>query len=141
MKVRHDPELEERGRMNAEVRKAHEFQEFITPEGCFILELANDEGDPRLSISRARVPVGVTTEWHELADTDERYVIVSGEGFVEVGSFAPIEVRSSDIVWIPANTQQRIRNSGREDLIFMCICTPRFRPESYVPIAKAEIGG
>ena len=37
-----------------------------------ILEVANDTGDRALSISRARVPPGVTTEWHRLIATEER---------------------------------------------------------------------
>jgi hypothetical protein len=50
--------------MEPEVLRAANATEFGTPERCFILEVANDERDASLSISRARVPVGVTTEWH-----------------------------------------------------------------------------
>ncbi len=62
--------------MRTEIRRADPGHEFETPERCLILEIANDEGDDELSISRARVPPGVTTEWHELRNTNERYVIV-----------------------------------------------------------------
>jgi mannose-6-phosphate isomerase-like protein (cupin superfamily) len=26
---------------------------------------------------------------------------------------------------------QRVTNTGEEDLVFLAICTPRFRPENY----------
>jgi hypothetical protein len=30
-----------------------------------------------------------------------------------------------------AGATQRITNIGRTDLVFLCVCTPRFRPENY----------
>ena len=34
-------------------------------------------------------------------------------------------------VWIPAGVPQRISNTGEGDLVFHCLCTPRFRQEAY----------
>jgi mannose-6-phosphate isomerase-like protein (cupin superfamily) len=121
--------------MRAEMKKADLGSEFHTPEGCFILEVANDAGDEEMSISRARVPAQVTTEWHALRNTNGRYVIVNGHGCVELGGLPPTDVAPGDVVRIPANTPQRISNRGQEDLIFYCICTPRFQPDCYVPRA------
>ena len=119
--------------MRAQIMKADATREFETPERCLILEVANDDGDGDVSISRARVPVGVTTEWHHLAGTDERYIIVSGKGRVELGGLAANDVAAGDVVRIPANTAQRIVNTGDNDLVFFCVCTPRFKPSSYIP--------
>jgi len=102
----------------------------MTPERCFILESWNDESDPSVSISRARVTPGVTTQLHSL-DVDEWYVIVSGQGEMEVGDAQSRGVRPGDVVVIPAGTPQRITNAGEEDLVFYCVCSPRFRPETY----------
>lgn len=104
----------------------------MTHENCFILEMANDAGDPDVSIARARVLPGVTTEWHGVRDIDERYVIVSGKGRVEVGDLPPSVVSEGDVVRIPANTPQRITNVGDVDLVFLCVCTPRFVQSAYV---------
>src|SRR5262249_36015816 len=98
---------------------------------CFILELANDANDEDVSVSRARVRPGVTTQWHELMDTVERYLIVRGQGRVEVVGMSPSDVAEGDLVRIPANTAQRITNTGDQDLLFYCMCAPRFRPECY----------
>jgi mannose-6-phosphate isomerase-like protein (cupin superfamily) len=118
--------------MNAEIRRADPSSEFLTHEDCFILEMANDSGDPDVSIARARVLPGVTTEWHRVRDIDERYVIVSGKGNVEVGDLPPTLVFEGDVVRIPANTLQRITNVGDVDLVFYCVCTPRFVQSAYV---------
>ena len=103
-----------------------------TPERCAIMEMLNTPKDQSVSVARARVPVGITTAWHHLTGTDERYVIASGEGLVEVATEAPVRVTAGDVVLIPAGCRQRITNSGSTDLVFLCICTPRFQQTSYV---------
>lgn len=108
--------------------------EFYTPERCYIVELSNTESDPDVSIARARVPPGVTTRWHRVVDTVERYILLAGRGRVEVGELAPQEVGPGDVVLIPPNCRQRITALGSEDLLFLAVCSPRFRPEAYEDI-------
>ena len=112
--------------------------EVLTEERCHILELSNDDSDPAMSIARARVGPGVTTRWHRVRDTVERYVILDGVGRMEVGDYPPQEVQAGDVVMIPPAVRQRIANAGEGDLVFLAICTPRFRPEAY---EDAEDGG
>ena len=100
-------------------------------EGCHILELSNSGDDPAVSIARARVEPGVTTRLHRLADTAERYVILQGQGLVEVGDQPPAAVRPGDVVLIPPGCPQRIGNTGEDDLVFLAICSPRFREAAY----------
>jgi mannose-6-phosphate isomerase-like protein (cupin superfamily) len=118
-------------RMKAAVRRANDAVEFDTAERCSILEVANDADDPACSIARARVAPGVTTEWHWLDGIDERYVIVSGLGRVEIGDLPPTDVGPGDVVRIPANVRQRITNGGDDGLVFYAICTPRFVQNAY----------
>ncbi|ADE54100.1 cupin domain-containing protein [Coraliomargarita akajimensis] len=108
--------------------------EYSTPERCAIWELSNDSDDPAVSVARARVSAGVTTAWHALAGVVERYVILAGEGIVEVGDLAPTKVHAGDVVHIPAGTRQRIRNEGPKDLLFHAVCTPRYTPECYIAL-------
>jgi mannose-6-phosphate isomerase-like protein (cupin superfamily) len=111
--------------------------EFDTPERCGILEAWGDPSDAAVSIARARVAVGVTTQWHRLRGVDERYLIVEGIGSMEVGGLAPETVTPGDIVVIPAGTRQRIRNVGQGELVFYCVCSPRFVPECYEALDEA----
>jgi mannose-6-phosphate isomerase-like protein (cupin superfamily) len=117
--------------MREAVRPMDPEAEFFTAEGCHINELSNTDADPGVSIARARVQPGVTTRWHHLAGTTERYVILSGAGRVEVGSLPAQTVAPGDVVLIPPGCRQRITGLGNEDLVFLAICTPRFRPEAY----------
>jgi mannose-6-phosphate isomerase-like protein (cupin superfamily) len=108
--------------------------EFYAPEKCYITELSNTPEDPDASIARARVEPGVTTRWHRLIGTVERYYIISGRGRAEIGSLPPQEVSAGDIVLIPALCRQRITNIGSKDLLFLAICTPRFSNDVYEEI-------
>ena len=105
-------------------------KEFLTPERCFIFESLN-AGNDCLSVARARVQPKVTTKWHAVEGTEERYIIAEGHGRVEVGDLKPEEVGPGDVVLIPAGVRQRIANIGDGDLIFYCVCTPPFEQARY----------
>jgi len=122
--------------MNPKIIKEKEIikEEFPTPELCSILENWSEAEKPDVSIARARVEKGITTKLHYLKGVDEIYLIVHGEGLVKVGSLDPAEVAKGDLVYIPAGIHQQISNTGNSDLIFYCICTPRFIPECYVSV-------
>ena len=129
----------DRSGLAAQIRSPDETQEYLTDEGCFILESWNREGDPAVSIARARVEPGVTTRLHRLSGIIERYLILSGEGLVEIDGAAPSAVGAGDLVYIPQGASQRIRNSGTLDLVFLAICTPRFQPDAYLDIDPTPV--
>lgn len=120
--------------MNAEILRATDSVERFFREGCFIAELSNSADDPECSIARARVEPGVTTRWHALEGIAERYAILEGYGRVEVDGLPPSDAGPGDVVLIPPGATQRITNTGKDDLIFLAICTPRFRAEAYTDL-------
>jgi len=111
--------------------------EYFTEERCFILELVSAPADESLSLARARVERGVTTALHRLNGVTERYVILAGQGRVEVGNLPPRDVSPGDVVLIPPDISQHISNTGVGELVFLCICTPPFRPECYEDLETA----
>ncbi len=117
--------------MPGQVIRPNDNDEFYTDERCHILESSNSPSDDDVSIARARVEPGVTTCWHRLRQSTERYYILSGKGRVEVGENPAEDVASGDVVIIPPMCRQRIRNIGGDDLLFLAICSPRFRTEDY----------
>ncbi len=117
--------------MKESIKHQNLTNEFYTCEKCYITELSNTPDDPESSIARARVAPGITTCWHRLRDTAERYYILHGRGQVEVGQLPPREIGPGDIVLIPPMCPQRITNIGPTDLVFLAICTPRFLPDVY----------
>jgi len=104
--------------------------EFLTEERCWITELFNDSALESVSVARARVEPGVTTQLHALS-VAEWYVIETGEGRMRVGDRAPVDVAAGDTVQIPTDYAQQITNTGEVDLLFLCVCVPRFSPACY----------
>ena len=117
--------------MQAKVLYARPEQEYWFEEGCHILEVANHRDDPQVSIARARLEPGMITQWHSLHRTWERYLIVAGTGIAEIGDLEPARVGPGDVVCIPPDTRQRIRNVGGGELVIYAICSPRFTPACY----------
>ena len=116
------------------IKKYSPDSECFIDEGCFITELHNSDSDAVCSIARARVEPGMTTKMHCLRDTIERYVILTGTGEVEIGNGGPAAVAAMDVVLVPAGMPQRISNNGSTDLVFLCICTPRFITDNYLDL-------
>lgn len=108
--------------------KDKSLKDYSTSERCFVVENYSDE---LVSIARARVKPGVTTIAHHLKGATEIYLVARGRGKVEVGNLPPTEVAAGDVVVIPAGVSQKITNTGKTDLIFHCICTPRFTPDCF----------
>ena len=111
-------------------------KECDTPEKGRITESGNMPRDAAFSIARARVESGVTTRWHVLEEIQERYVIISGTGRVEVGELPPTEVKPGDVVIIPPDVRQRVIHTGRSNLICYAL-SPRFEPPYYRDLEQA----
>jgi mannose-6-phosphate isomerase-like protein (cupin superfamily) len=117
-------------RLKPKIIKGAAVPEVFTEERCFVLEHWNDNADAGVSIARARIQPGVTTALHSLS-VDERYLVASEEVRMDAEGLAPTPFESGDVVLVPAGRRQRITNTGKEYLVFLCICTPRFEPRHY----------
>jgi mannose-6-phosphate isomerase-like protein (cupin superfamily) len=115
--------------LQPKIVKANAPNEYLTPEHCYIAENFSDKD---VSIARATVKPGVTTLPHHLKGIQEIYLITSGQAKVNIGGLEPTDVGVGDVVIIPPETSQKVTNTGKTDLIFYCICTPRFTEACYV---------
>ncbi|WP_233248438.1 cupin domain-containing protein [Desulfonatronum sp. SC1] len=111
--------------------KGSMMDEYFFEERCFISEWWNSDRDEDVSVARARVLPGVTTRLHRLRGIMERYIILEGQGLVEIDGRPADTVKPGDVVLIPPGVSQRISNPGISDLLFLVVCTPRFVPEAY----------
>ena len=107
--------------------------EVWTIERCYITELLNTVTLPEVSLARARVEPGITTQLHQLS-VHEWYVIESGQGLMRVGDNPAFAVGPGDTVTVPKHVAQQITNTGRQDLLFLCICAPKFSQECYTSL-------
>lgn len=78
------------------------------------------------SVAHAIVPVGEKSLPHVLERSAELYYILSGNGEMHV-EHERSPVRAGQIVMIPPGSRQCIRNTGTEDLTFLCIVAPKWQ--------------
>lgn len=112
------------------VYKTDKSEEYLTDEGCHIIEILNNTRSESISIAQARVEPGVKTRLHTLKGTSEIYYIISGEGVATVDQESKT-LLVGDCIVIQPNKPQCIENTGVIDLIFLCICQPRFQFSNY----------
>ena len=101
----------------------------LTPECCYVAE---NYSTPEVSIAYAAVKPGITTMPHHLLGVQEIYIITQGQGKVTVGDLESKDVGAGDVIVIPPDISQKIANTGEIDLVFYCICSPRFTEKCYV---------
>jgi mannose-6-phosphate isomerase-like protein (cupin superfamily) len=83
------------------------------------------------SLAHAKVKPGQSTLIHKLSTSSEIFFILEGEGVIHIEQeSAP--VHPGQVVYVPPNMKQFIRNTGYHDLIFLCMVYPPWRKEDEV---------
>jgi len=112
------------------VRDLKQCPEFIAGDGSVLRELLHpDKADLSIgySLAHARVKPGKVTIAHRLK-TSEVYYIIKGKGVMYIdGSFRPVAAGCA--IYIPPGSRQYIKNTGRQNLLFLCIVDPAWREE------------
>ena len=112
------------------IKKLDECKEIIAGDGSKLSELLHPAGDNlniKYSLAHARVEPGETTLAHRLKSS-EVYYMISGYGTMFIdGEKEAVSVGST--VFIPSGSVQKIENTGPDDLIFICIVEPAWKPE------------
>jgi mannose-6-phosphate isomerase-like protein (cupin superfamily) len=114
--------------LQPKIVKSQSLNPYLTPERCYIAENFSDKN---VSIALATVKPGVTTKAHHLKGIQEIYIITAGKGKVAFTGLEPTAVGEGDVIIIPAGASQKITNTGQTDLVFYCVCTPRFIESCY----------
>jgi len=112
------------------IRDLEECESIVAGDGSQLRELLNPLKEDlaiRHSLAEARVPPGESTLAHRLKSA-EVYYILSGAGEIRV-DHETAAVRGGQAVYIPPGAVQSIRNTGDDDLVFLCIVDPAWRPE------------
>jgi mannose-6-phosphate isomerase-like protein (cupin superfamily) len=103
---------------------------YIAGDNVIIRELLHpDKADLKLrySLAHAMLKPGNTSYRHKLK-TSEIYYILQGEGMIYIDN-EPAKVHSGQVIYIPPNAEQYIKNIGQTDLQFLCIVDPAWRKE------------
>jgi len=112
------------------IKDLKDCEEFIAGDNTILRELLHpDKADLslRYDVPQAPVKPGEVSVPHKL-ETSEVYYILEGKGKMYVNE-ETAEVTGGQAVYIPPFSIQYIRNTGDNDLKFLCIVDPAWRAE------------
>ena len=112
------------------IKDVHKCKEIIAKDNSILKELLSPLKEhlaTRYSLAPASVKLAETTLPHWLKSS-EVYYILEGKGEMYIDD-EKAKVSTGAVVYIPPNSVQRIKNNGTNDLIFLCIVDPAWKPE------------
>ena len=100
---------------------------FTTVDGSTIRELLAHRNSAirKQSLAEARLAPGRATTPHHHAVTEEIYYILSGTAAMTLGEETR-PVGPGDAIAIPPGARHTIRNTGEQELVFLCTCAPGY---------------
>ena len=103
---------------------------YTTKDGSSIRELMHpsQHASRNQSLAEAIVPAGTSTQRHKHLQSEELYHITAGSGLMQLGT-EEFTVKAGDTICIKPNTPHSIRNTGENDLVILCCCSPAYRHE------------
>ncbi len=115
------------------VRKLEDCNVITALDGTILRELLNPLRDGtalklRYSIAHALVPAGKSSLPHRLTKASEVYYFLEGTGVMHIDD-ETIKVGPGSLVYVPPNATQYLENTGDQDIVFLCIVDPYWRPE------------
>ena len=113
-----------------DVRSRDDAEPFTTADGSMIRVLLDAEvaRARNQSLAEATLAPGQETQRHYHAVSEELYVVLDGEGEIEVDGERR-HVAPGDAVLLPPGAWHQIRAVGDSELRFLCCCAPPYRHE------------
>jgi len=116
-----------------EVRRLGDCRKFIAGDGSILRESLHPDKESlalRYSLAHATVHAGHKTIPHWLRSS-EVYYILAGQGRMHIDE-TTYHVEPGCTVYIRPGATQWIENTGKEDLMFLCIVEPAWHSEDEV---------
>lgn len=100
---------------------------FVTKDGSLIRELMHPavNNNVKQSLAEAVVSAGKRTQLHRHRETEELYHVTAGQGRMTLGE-ETFMLDLGDTVCIPPGTPHCVENTGTEDLVILCCCSPAY---------------
>ena len=105
-------------------------EEFRAGDNTILRELLHPDKEAiklRYSLAHAVLKPGHSSYRHKLK-TSEIYYILEGEGLMHIDNESA-RVLPGQVIYIPPDSVQYIKNTGQDDLKFLCIVDPAWRKE------------
>ncbi len=107
---------------------------FLAGDKTFIQELLhpkNDQIDLPYSIAHGTLGIDQSSLPHILEESEELYIFLNGNGILHINE-EKIVVKSGDLVLVPADAKQHLKNTGNQILEFFCIVSPPWNNQKEV---------
>ena len=107
---------------------------FTTKDSSTIREIMayrNSPATKRQSLAEAAIAPGRETQAHFHPNTEEIYYLLRGSALMALEGERQ-EVGPGDAIAIPPGMKHQIRNTGAEELVFLCCCVPAYENEDTV---------
>jgi mannose-6-phosphate isomerase-like protein (cupin superfamily) len=116
------------------IRRLHDLKLITALDKTSVREILNPEHDTEslyLNYSLAHVMLGPGEKSlpHKFHEASEVYYILKGHGMMHIDDEAA-EVGPGDTIHIPPQAVQWIETKGKEDLEFLCIVDPAWKPDA-----------
>ena len=100
---------------------------FTTVDGSTIRELMAHRNSAirQQSLAEARLAPGAATTPHHHKVTEEIYYILTGTASMTLGNETR-PVGPGDAIAIPPGLRHTIKNTGSQELVFLCTCAPGY---------------
>ncbi len=118
------------------LRRYRDLKPFVTKDKSIIREFFHPlheisdkmPKDFPFSIALATVKPGKKTLKHIHEAAAEFYYITRGNGTIQLNSRKE-SVEENTLIYMPAKTRHTVTNTGKEDLLILCICNPPYSHE------------
>jgi len=118
------------------LRKSSDVKPFVTKDKSIIRDyfhpLNETSGNVSkhfpFSIALATVKPGKRTLEHIHEAAAEFYYITKGVGTIRLNSIKE-SLEENTLIYIPPKTRHAVTNTGQEDLLILCICSPPYSHE------------
>jgi mannose-6-phosphate isomerase-like protein (cupin superfamily) len=116
------------------IRRLHERKLITALDDTKVREILNPEHDSQnlvlnYSLAHATLKLGEKSLPHKFHHASEVYYILKGRGIMHIND-ETADVFPGDTIHIPPQAVQWIENQGQEDLEFLCIVDPAWKPDA-----------
>ena len=111
-------------------RKESDTEQFQGDEGTKVRQYfspANTGDKINFSLAQFTLEQGKKSKLHKISSS-EIYYIIQGTGEITIDNII-YELSENDSIFVPPSARQFIRNTGSEDLKFLCIVYPPWNKE------------
>jgi mannose-6-phosphate isomerase-like protein (cupin superfamily) len=117
-----------------EISRYTQLEPYVTADGSTIREWAGPgyrADASNQSLAEATVAPGSSTEAHYHWRSEELYLVTAGQGRLQIGD-EELNVVTGDCAVIPPGAVHQLHNTGEEDLVVLCACSPAYLHEDTV---------